>query len=1230
MTPELFTSQLDRFEIRCRLGEGAFGVVYDAWDREHGRRVALKRLRSLASGALRRFKREFRVFADIVHPNVVRLGELMTVGSDWFFTMELVDGVGILDYVWDADTLAQPPDRGSLRYRSRFDEPRLRGAFAQLAAGVGALHERGLLHRDLKPSNVLVTREGRVVVLDFGLGQQLEGSRSVQSVQLAGTPAYMSPEQCDGRALSASSDWYSFGIMLYEALTGEPPFHGSMIQLMAQRLAGEPPAPRKQAPAVPADLDALCRDLLRTDPAARPAGAEIARRLHEPAAAVPTAATAQAAADDVFIGRAAQLAELHAAVAHVRRGDTALVFIEGESGMGKTALARQFLKQLRTTDDRALVLAGRCYARESVPFKAFDTIVDALSRYLDGLTPEQATPLLPDDWPALERLFPVLRDLGSLIWTGPSIDSPNAHELQQRGFAALRELLRRVATRHTLVLFIDDLQWGDVDSGNLLRELLRPPQPPPLLLVTSYRREDTTASPLLRMMRETRNVGRRWNIAIDALSAEETRALALARIGPDSPDAAQRTEALIRESLGSPFFIDELARYQPVGSLAAPTQLRLESVIEARLATLPEPARALLEVIAVAGRPIELRVANQAAGLDPRAAGTAELLYAEKWVRRRPGTEPPVLEPYHDRLRETIVSLLPGERLSSYHNRLAAALLGSGVADAETLAEHYRSAGELELAGRHALRAADQAADALAFDRAARLYQHSLELWQREDPAQKRAVLIRLAHALVNSGRGADAARQFLFAAQLANADESFDLTRAAAEQLLLSGHIDEGLGVLRRVLRAVGLRPARTPQHTLASVVGHRVLLWLRGLRWRPRRASEVKPALLRKVDVCASVAIGLGMIDIMQRQRFQAINLLLSLKAGEPSRVARALMIEMAITSAGGVRTRRRTTRLQEMSRALVEETDQPYTRGFYAIMTGIVAYLNDDYANTVELSREGERILREHCTGVTWELDTACVFELLALLHLGRWQEFASLAPTRFEKARERADVYLMSFFRARVNFLLHLLADDVERAREEQRISLFSWSRSSYQLQHYWAWHASCEIELYSGNAGGAWQQVRSGWRPFQLSLLPLMTQSIRVESTFLRARAALAAAAAAPTRERRALIRSAERDARRLAREKVDTARALATFVRAGVAAVRGDAGAALSHSREADAAFTHIGAMHYAMAARWHAGRLADDAAGAQAQRSAAEWMAAQGARAPHKLLTLLTPGASG
>ena len=249
-----------RFRVRRRLGAGGMGVVYEVDDRVRDEVVALKTFLRTGAGDLYRLKREFRSLADVTHPNLVCLYELFVDDGRCFFTMELVPGVSFVDYVRSAE-----PGR-------RFND-RLIAAFRQLVAGVSALHGRGKLHRDIKPSNVLVTPEGRVVILDFGLAAELVPLHSGDvSYVTGGTPAYMAPEEGGGGAPSEAGDWYAVGVTLYEALTGTLPFAGGLTDLVVHKRTTDPPPPADLEPGAPADLSAICMGLLRRDPEQRLAG----------------------------------------------------------------------------------------------------------------------------------------------------------------------------------------------------------------------------------------------------------------------------------------------------------------------------------------------------------------------------------------------------------------------------------------------------------------------------------------------------------------------------------------------------------------------------------------------------------------------------------------------------------------------------------------------------------------------------------------------------------------------------------------------------------------------------------------------------------------------------------------------------------------------------------------------------------------------------------------------
>ncbi len=1252
-----------RFQLRRRLGAGAFGVVYEAFDRERSSVVALKTLRRAGEENIYRLKQEFRSLTDIAHPNLAALYELLSDGRQWFFTMEMVDGKSFHDYVRDApETSGQYPEgpldqvdsvqetqtcespalaRSQPRPSSaeqgdrpvRFHVERLRSALRQAAAGIRALHAAGKLHRDIKSSNVLVTRAGRVVLLDFGLVTELGLADSDQSMAMAGTPVYMSPEQGAGLPVSEASDWYSFGVMLYEALTGRSPFAGKGPEILFEKQLREPPPPRELVSGVPEDLDLLCRELLHRDPRLRPDGAEILRRLGGQLP-LPDASSTRADARAPFVGRQLQLAQLLEAFRETEQGLSVTVALHGGSGMGKTALVRRFLDSLRESRE-VVILAGRCFERESVPYKALDSLMDVLSSHLKRLPPSNAEALMPRDVLALARLFPVLRRVEAVAGARRRVlEIRDVHELRRRAFGAFRELAARLAEESSLVLFIDDLQWGDLDSAAMLEELMRPPEAPPLLLIVAYRSEEASTSPLLRKLLPERFGAERWReIEVDRLDPVEALDLARVLLADSPGQPAALADTVARESSGNPFFLSELARSvrgdgermiaASGGDLEA--VIRLDNVIRSRVRRLSPAERRFLEIVAVAGRPVGFAVARDAAEPDPRE-NVVEALRIGRLIRTRETETREEIETYHDRIREAVVAGLSSEDLAAHHRRLALALEASGQADPEWLAMHWKGARDLDRAAEYAAAAARRASEALAFDRAARLYLLALELSERAEPEARRALQASLGDALANAGRGAEAAGSYLAAARGARRAEALELQRRAAEQLLLSGHIDQSLPVLRNVLREVGFRYLESTAASLLSFLFHRLRIRLRGLKFRERDAAQIDTETLIRIDTCWSLSSGLSMIDTLRGRDYQARHLLLALKAGEPYRIARAVSNEAGYSATGGPPDARRTSELLETATRLAARVGHPQAIGVAQLAVGIAAFAEGRWKTAWELAQKGEAILRERCTGVAWEVDTFHIFSLRALFYLGEIAELSSRLPTLLREARERDDLFAETSLRSRHGYIAWLASDEPRKAWSETQDAVARWSRRAFYMQHYYALVAEADVALYMREPHVALRLLRERDEALRHSRL-MRVHHLRVEWLHLRARGEIAMAARGDPSTRESSLSRAESHVRRLEREHVHWADALATLARAGIASIRGDRAEAARRLGFAASHFFFADMALYAAVARCRLGSIVGGDKGWTLVNSAEGWMRSQGIRNPSGFAEMLAPG---
>src|SRR5688572_26348519 len=305
----------DRFAVIRRLGAGGMGVVYEVHDQARHEVVALKTLRRTTPAGIYRLKQEFRSLAGMSHPNVVGLYELFIEDSRCFFTMELVRGVTFVDYVREGS-------------EGRASIARLTDALQQLIVGVSAIHRFGKLHRDIKPSNVLVTPDGRVVILDFGLITELfPDSLGGHEPVAGGTPAYLPPEEGSGLPPSEAGDWYSVGATLYAALTGAPPFNGALVEVLLRKNLCDPPFPAHVASDVPADLSAICMELMCRDPGRRLSGHDALIRLGGGAAASTPDPVQESHGDALFVGRTRELALLEEAYRTVVDGHAAAVYV---------------------------------------------------------------------------------------------------------------------------------------------------------------------------------------------------------------------------------------------------------------------------------------------------------------------------------------------------------------------------------------------------------------------------------------------------------------------------------------------------------------------------------------------------------------------------------------------------------------------------------------------------------------------------------------------------------------------------------------------------------------------------------------------------------------------------------------------------------------------------------------------------------------------------------------
>ena len=717
---------LGRYDVIGRLGRGGMGTVYEGRDRARKTGVALKVLLAADAAGGVQIKREFRTVADLAHPNLAPVYELACEDGLWFFAMERIDGVDLrrwargaaIEPTSNARTVEAPPPPVDLPTRPerseqaepRADEPtplsgserrvaslplrtmvEIRGAFAELVSGLSALHDAGLWHGDIKPGNVLVRSDGRVVVVDFGLARPVSEAKRPRG-PTSGTPTYMAPEQLVGGDVGPRSDWYAVGTMLYELLTGRLPFGGGgdtgHVELYIKKTLQTPTSPRELLPGVPADLSDVCMGLLRPDPALRPTRQELVAVLAGRETAAGAGADRRARA--IFVGRDRELKVLERAYERARTGRCMVAHAHGPSGIGKSAMVRSFLRGVHDVDG-AEVLRGRCYERESVPYKAFDGIIDELAgRLLEmGAAGTAIDTILPAWIGELAQAFPSLATVPAIAARAGRVPDLDAKELRRRAWTALRQLLEVIGRERTVVLSIDDLQWADADSAGLLESLVKDARRMPLLIVASYRSVEASKNEALAGYFEAvRKLGAPDDLVdlpVGALSRAEAEQLARSTLEGlrNGWASLARARDLADEAAGVPFFIEELARFVAArGPSAVDARASLEDAIAARLQALPPEERALVEIVSVAGSPVAQSVVFAAAGLDAHALPSLLALRSASMLTWTGPGEGDLVSAYHDRIRESVLFSLDPAARQVRHLALGRALVARHAGDA--------------------------------------------------------------------------------------------------------------------------------------------------------------------------------------------------------------------------------------------------------------------------------------------------------------------------------------------------------------------------------------------------------------------------------------------------------------------------------------------------------------------------------------------------------------------
>lgn len=1189
-----------RFEVRGLLGRGGMGSVYEAYDRGREEVVALKTLERLEPLAVVRLKQEFRVLRGVAHPNLVTFHELHEHDGRPFISMERIAGQSFVEWVRDeagydgftASDTATVPDLGGAHMgiapvrvgdveeapeAPAFDDARLRSGLRQLARALLAVHRADRVHRDVKPSNVRVTREGRVVLLDFGVAT-LKG----RGEDLAGTIAYMAPEQAGEGNVQPAADWYALGGLLFCALTGRLPFDGADVKVLYEKAVRRPPPPSRYTFPLPDDLEDLCVRMLVPDPAERAGAREVfavcsERRVErsEPPPRPPPS----------LIGRHSTLGALRDLWDEARHGGPVATWVAGPAGSGRTRTLDELASAL--ADDGALVLRGRVDDRETIAYRGADQIVEALA----DSEPAQKKGLGPEGvW--LASLFPsVWRSLIIPDAVPETLADPS--EQRRRAFAVFADWVATIARTHPVAVLVDDAEHLDQGGAALLAALLDPPEPTRVLVVLSRARSAAPPEALA---------------AVPTLSLPELTHAELSELADRALDGAAEPavlDALVTLCEGRPERLLELT--DDLRNAATANAVDLEETVQQRFARLGELERELLELAALCFAPMDVATAAHASGAPrERVAACVEALRVAHLVRAAPDRGrtafriPALVE-------RVVAAEVAPDRRGAIHARLARALQEERPHQLHAIARHHVEAGEPERAAAPLVMAITDAQASLAFERLAEL----CALAARAEPNRRAQWTARRGEALAWAGRTEAAGEACLEAAGL-RADRGDALTDRmdAARHLLRGGYVARGLDVLRDILAAVDVALPRNAYAALPALLGRRAQLLLRGYGYELRPVSEISPEDRLRIDACWTAASLLN-VDIYLGAYFQTLYILHSLRAGDAAHVARALALESPLLAAAGQRGR--AERLSAQAFELAERVGDTQAIGLAYGTRGLSLLQSGRWRDARPKLETAERVLRERCPGAFWELVTCQAAHGWSLAYLGELRALRRALHASRAAAQARGDVYGGTNLTVAVPIFAPLLVGDAEGARQSLREGMTLWSREAgdgFHVQHFFHVVNDATIDLFTSDGRRALARLEAAEGKVRRSQL-LRNQLLRIVWHDLYGRVCVAA------------LRTddAKRHARRVDRERAAWASPLAALLRASVAHLELDSDRAVRELERARSGFGEVGmSLHEAVALH------ALDAYGRGEPLTQGAWSARERPADPDGLVALLAP----
>jgi serine/threonine protein kinase/class 3 adenylate cyclase len=785
-----------RYELRRFVGEGTTKRVHLAYDERLAREVAVALIKTdgLDESKRLRVQREAQAMASLGdHPNIVTVHDIAEEDGHLFIVSQFMPGGDLESRLQSAGS-----EEGKTR---RLPQGEAVEIGLQLSGALAHAHERGIVHRDVKPGNIWLAQDGTVKLGDFGLAVSVDRTRLTQEGMMVGTVAYMAPEQALGRAPDVRSDLYALGAVLYEMLTGKPPFLGDdAVAIISQHIHTQPVAPTWHNKEISPRLEALVTQLLEKDPERRPASAADTAKALRNATSVSAEEARPVEPDEanpldrlssgVFVGREDQLERLRHGVDDALSGRGGVLLLVGEPGIGKTRTSDELVTYARMRGAQAIW--GLCYEGEGAP--PYWPWMQIIRAYAQEQDPKQ---LMSQMGPGAADIADIVSEVRERLPGLPESPKLAPEQARFRLFDSIASFLKNASQEQPLVLVLDDLHWADQPSLLLLQFLAREIESSRILVLGTYRDVELGRKhPLEQTLAELARMNTGDRVLLRGLSDADVARFVELSAGRTPPPAL--VEAVYRETEGNPFFVHEVVRLlQSDGRLENPEKVAswsveipqgVRQVVGRRLDGLDEDCNRILTVASIIGREFDARILADAAELSEDR--TLELLETAEDARiigemeRAPGR----YRFSHALIRETLYDEVRTTRRVRLHRRIGEVLEERHREHPEQhlaeLAYHFCEAapgGDLDKAIAYAQRAARRAIQSLAFEEGADHLERALSALEAADTPDRQLrceLLLERGDALYACNRSAES---------LAAAQEGMEEARALGSPLHLA-----------------------------------------------------------------------------------------------------------------------------------------------------------------------------------------------------------------------------------------------------------------------------------------------------------------------------------------------------------------------------------------------------------------------------------------------------------